>query len=588
MGIDNPSIVVLGSERFKSAPDLPISQKITLENTNQEQTEYERTVDISLEQVYDDERQASQIFRPATKFTLIFKNQYKGGTTYAPYRDYLYYSDLVQNATQVACNNVPIDNVTWNGYPQYYEFDFIRTDNNSMGYTVGSSNHQLFVNKSATTYNWTHYISYPFANDFNSRLYANDPQNYITWSWNAYQGIPFYISANASSLITFKCPMKHGLSTGNYVELPFDYNGIRLFEVYSLGDGGSGSEEYIFNIFDIGYTGSTFNIGQSGNFKRVLDPENSGETTSKYYVRVHKILTEAEEAVLVKSAYEENVFGVKTKLEKQLSGGSPSLVVLTPPTLPRTSILEGSQSYNLSFNKDIDITTLIDNQKRPITQLFFTTIWKGYYGWTNKVKKGYEFNIYLFNNLPNIWWDQSNVLSDSQIQTDTYTSNTFPPQGPFSYGKNFVEGDLMDGDYCEWNDYEQLERVISRQVNKFTFNQSWFSQIDDAMSTNKFGYYYYPHNPITLKVFSDYVEEGDADLVVGIPNYAFYSNRSNGFRWRDIYPYGFIDTNDNGVDYPFTNGKHYPFTNTIFRIFSDGSGIPDIKQIEDPTIDGCE
>ena len=84
------------------------------------------------------------------------------------------------------------------------------------------------------------------------------------------------------------------------------------------------------------------------------------------------------------------------------------------------------------------------------------------------------------------------------------------------------------------------------------------------------------------------MEEGDALIVEGIPNYAFYSNMSNSFRWRDIYPYGFVDNLGNGVDYPFSNGRHYPFKNTIFRIFSEGSGIADITQIAEPTIDECE
>ena len=35
--------------------------------------------------------------------------------------------------------------------------EFIRTDNNVVGYTVPPNNHINFVNKSASTYNWTHY-----------------------------------------------------------------------------------------------------------------------------------------------------------------------------------------------------------------------------------------------------------------------------------------------------------------------------------------------------------------------------------------------------------------------------------------------
>ena len=216
---------------------------------------------------------------------------------------------------------------------------------------------------------------------------------------------------------------------------------------------------------------------------------------------------------------------------------------------------------------DVDVQPLRDNQNRPISELYFTTVWKGYFGWTKKLKQGWNFNIPLANSIPNPWWDTSNPLSNSNIPTGTYNSLTVPLVGPFIYTENLKAGDLIDGDYCEWNDYEQTERVISRYNHKITFNETYFGLNTDAPQTNQFGYYYNPHDPIVIRRYSTYIEEGDPLKVVNIPDYAFYSNLSNSFRWRDIYPYGFIDTNDNGVDYPFTNGKHYPFTNTIFRIF---------------------
>jgi hypothetical protein len=85
---------------------------------------------------------------------------------------------------------------------------------------------------------------------------------------------------------------------------------------------------------------------------------------------------------------------------------------------------------------------------------------------------------------------------------------------------------------------------------------------------------------------------------VGIPTYAYYSKLSNGFRWRDLYPYGFIDSAGLGVDYPYLNNGHYPFVNTIFRItpetynipsnYIGGLTVPNITDIQDPIIDECE
>jgi hypothetical protein len=55
-----------------------------------------------------------------------------------------------------------------------------------------------------------------------------------------------------------------------------------------------------------------------------------------------------------------------------------------------------------------------------------------------------------------------------------------------------------------------------------------------------------------------------------------------------MYPYGYIDTADIGVDYPFLNGKHYPYDNYIFRLYPEGIGLQNISEIEIPTTDECE
>jgi hypothetical protein len=84
----------------------------------------------------------------------------------------------------------------------------------------------------------------------------------------------------------------------------FNYNGIKLFQVYSLGNGQFGSNINVFNIYNVGYTGATFANKVTGTFKRVIDPEIILETKSKYYVREHKILTNVGDCVMTKNAFE--------------------------------------------------------------------------------------------------------------------------------------------------------------------------------------------------------------------------------------------------------------------------------------------
>ena len=580
MGIDNSTDIVLGSLRYKTSPNVSMFVNVPMEQTQKELVEFDRSVDLNLQQVFLDERERSNIFRPVTKFTFIFKNQYDGLTNYPPFRDNLYYSDAIKNAISAVTN----PSLPWQGFPQYFEFDFIRNDNNNVGYTQPPNNHLTFVNKSASTYNWTHYMSYAYDNVYDRQMEATDQETSASWSWVASDGLPFIIKVgndNNSRVISFRCVMPHGLSVGDSVYLSFDYNGEYFFQVSSLGDVGFGSEEFIFNISNVGYTGTTFNQGVTGVFKRLINVANSGETMSTYYVRRNKILTNVNDSQLIKAGFEQNIFNSKVKSEP---------AVLTPNNLARTSVKEGGQAYTLSFNDDIDITELIDNQKRPLSELFFTTIWKGSFGWTNPLKQGYEFNLPLYNGIPSPWWDVANTNSNTTIPTGTFISQTIPPQGPFSFQQNLNIGDIIDGDYCEYNGYDQTERVISNLKHKFTFNNLFFTLDTIAPQNNQFGYYYRPHNPIVIRRFSDYIEEGSSDNVVGIPNYAFYSNLSNSFRWRDLYPYGYIDADGIGVDYPFMNGKQYPFVNTIFRLIPEGTKTANqyINEIAEPVTDECE
>lgn len=585
--------IILGSLRYKSAPDRNSSFTLPLIQTSKQNTEFDRSLDVNLEQVFDNERQKSDNFRPSCKFTLIFKNSYSGFTNYVPYENNLYYLNAdVAAAAQCLSGSTA---VSWTGLPQYNEFDFIRNDYNISGYTQPPNEHLTFVPKSASSYNWNFYMTYAYDNDYTKNMTFFDKKSNQYVNWVCGDGIPFVVgnsSINGLGIIEFRCPSKHGLNVGEFVKLNFSYNGKDLFQVDSLGNDAYGSEEYIFNIINVGYTGTTFNIGQVGTFKRVILGDNVTDSISKYYVRKHKVLTSSDNTVMAKCGFEENIFGIKKKYE---SSG------FTPNQTSRVSVKEGAQSYSLSFNQDIRINPIRDNQKRPISELFFTVIWKGYFGWTlgplkpsNQgiayygLQQGWEFNLPLNPNtkLPNNWWANTNSNSESNIPVNTYATTL---QG-FVYTETLNIGDTLDGDYCEWNDYDQMERVISIEYHKFKFNQTKFN-IGTSLGQsplNNFGYYYQPHYSLNIKDYSNYIEEGDIQNVVGIPDYSYFSTSKNLFIWRDLYPYGFIDNDGIGVNYPFLNGTHYPYENIIFRIIPEGSNYKEQTIIASPIIDNCE
>jgi hypothetical protein len=595
--------VVLGSLRYKTASNTNLMFNVPLIQTTKENVEFDRNIDISLEQVFDDERQKSNIFRPSCKFSVLFENSYTGLTNYTPLENNLVYV----NETQASINqcNLNPEAVSWSGFPQYHEFDFIRSDYNVVGYTQPPNNHRTFISKSASTYNWNFFVSYPFENLYNKKMQAIESKTTQTLDWTASDGIPFIIensTINGLDIISFRCPVKHGINVGEFVKLNFSYNTIDTFEVYTLGDGKSNSDLFIFNIFNVGFTGTTFDDNVEGTFKRIINNEIPNETTSKYYVRRHKILTNANDAVLVNAGFDQNIFGINKKFE---SSG------YTPNKIERVSIKEGSQSYTLSFNADIDINPLRDNQKRPITELFFTTIWKGYFGLMfgrpkgandgfYGMKQGYGFNLPLDpdDKLPILWWGDGILDSNTNFPLSSYTT----PLGvklngdpiDFTYVETLKLGDTLDGDYCEWNDYEQKERIISNLYHKLTYNSEVFNIGTPSPNgvrmnrNNPYGYYYQPHNGITISEYSDYIEEGDKINVADIPYYSYYSESKGRFIWRDKYTYGYIDPKGNGVDYPFLNGVHYPYKNIIFRIIPEGTNYSQQTIVAEPIIDNCE
>jgi len=576
--------IVLGSKRYKTAIDTDLLIEVPLVNTQKEMDEFDRSNVVSLAQIFDDERQASSTFRLTAKIDLIFYNAYSGSLVapiYVPFLNNICYinSELSFNTN------------SWSGYPQYSEFDFIRTDNNVSGYTVNSGSttpHVSFINLSATTYNWTQYISYAFDNDYTKDLQFNINGVFDVLNWKSGDGLPFYktlhTTYNGQNLISFTCPVEHGLNSGEWVEFNIagwaGYNGTKVFQVYSLGNYGYNSDKYVFNIYDNGFTGTTFSNNTKGTFKRIIDISNSGETMSKYYVRRHKIITNVGDAILNNAGYDKNGFGVTRQYEYSS---------LTPDHTARVCQREGNQSYVLTFGKDIDINLYRDNLNRPLSELFVTIINKGYFGWMNQplsptsktgVREGYGYNI---TTIPSDYWDITNIINASNVEYDSYTIGGLT----FYYNKDFKSGDTLNGPYCEFNQFEQKERIISEYYHKLWYNDLLFL-IGDAPSTNPDGYYYKPHNLITLKVYSDYIEEGLVKDIAGVPDYAYYSDYYEKLFWRDLYTYGFIDESGFGVDYPFLNGAHYPSTKIIFRLFPEGNVAENIGTIADPITDDCE
>lgn len=590
-----------GSLRYKRAPEIGLEITIPLSGKMKELDDFSITKEVDLPTVYDNERESSQIYIPLSKFQLIFSNEYKGvamtpTNIYNAFNNNLFYYNV--EATKLLQVNSSTT-IQWPGYPQYNEFSFIRTDNNTPGYTTGFGKHVDFKNSESSFYNWYYYMTYVSENSTTTNLeYQFSSTN--TVSWVPSEGLPYVMNLvqdfNGRTLWQFTCPCKHNLSIGEFVKLDGvvlkTANGVDLgrdmiFEVYSLGDGTFKSSEKIFNILDVNFftnvnSPTSFHDGQTGKFFRVLDRDNPIESQSKYYVRKHKVITKWNDAVVTNAGFEQNAFRT---VKKFFSND------LTPNQNARIATKEDSQSYNISFNGSIDLSNYRDNQGRPITEIFVTIVNRGYFGYfhpisngSKSLKRGWEFNI---STTTNSWWERTNINSDVDLEIDSFTKNVGGGTVlQFNRMKNYNVGDLIDGDLCEWNEFTQEETILSKLYHKFVYNPSTFNIGVDNF--NPTGFYYRPFYRIKLKEYSDYVETGVLGETENVPDYSFFSRNNNSFFWRDIYTIGYIDANDRGVDYPFMNGRHYPYNNFIFRIIPEGTSDSTLYDIQTPLIDGCE
>ena len=567
--------IVKGSLRYAAAPDTDLFIQVPFNASRQNKIEGDRTTIVNVEERFEHERQISTKFRITGKITNIFNNDIVVRTDYIPFAENLYYTNAVDARVLNPNTNIAPNYSDWRGYPQYDEFSFVRTSS--------VPNHIPFVAKSAGTYNWTMYMSYASSNySAQTMVYTDEIFNQIN-QFQIHEGVPYVIKnnvVNGKKMITFYCGFNHNLSEGDWVYLGVPVNNQRFFQVYSLGDEYYGNEDKVFNVFNIGYVGAGFNDQAFGTFKRVGNISNSGETMSKYYVRKHKILTEASNADVHKLGFENNPFPKKRKVEFSAT---------TPNQIQRISVKDGNQTVGFSFDKDVDIIGLMDNHDRPVTELFVTIINRGYMGWFNRptqntcLEIGWDFNFK--QNTIDDWWNKPNPHNKSDIPFGSYIFNG----QTFYYNDVLHIGDEIKGDICEWNDYEQKEYVSSRMSHKYSFNPQILQGVTMGDMSKPYGYAYHPHYPIQIRAYSDYIEVGTKDKVDDIPDYSFYSAFNGQWRWRDIYPYGFVDSDGIGVDNPFLNNRHYNFKDILFLqtpMQKNKNVLNDV--IFQPIIDNCE
>lgn len=257
-------------------------------------------------------------------------------------------------------------------------------------------------------------------------------------------------------------------------------------------------------------------------------------TPSEYYIRRYEVLTSNVYDVYP-CAYSSNIYSD-----------------VSDPTIGTVN-----DSWLFQFNQDVNIERLTDSRGGPISELHYGIIkrsGKNPFNWS-QVTSDWDFNYATID---------TNYISGNAIELISQNNPTgigsiekFSARTETIIGGEIVpiSGSKYIGDFIDYNSKELKERTISDIVHRFGVQTN----------PNGEGYYYKPFKRLELRKYSNIIETASSgETMVDIPsNYETYADKS--IAWRDLLTIGYFEEGVNGVDYPFLNGAHYfYFNNNLF------------------------
>ena len=570
----NDSIrIVRGSKRYVGSLDRDESIPAPLEASQLSIMEGDRNATVNLANQYYIEREFSTTYRLYGGIMPITSNPLTGCTP--------------SSADTQAC-----------GYPSFQFFDFI--PQGIVQPFLGLTEPQSWNEFSAKTDTWVLYESYVHKHDPNQPMrYLTDYTSQTGVEFEAQSGIPFYtknVEIQGKTALQFICPVKHGLKSDDHVifdqgignggtsnpinglTLLTTINGETFDKVFSLGSVDYNTEDYIFNIILREPSSSSLPPDDEvGNFRKITNIQNSGETVSEYYVHEHKLLTNVEDYFIGTTGFQKGIYPKKSKYF--LNKNSPGSEECHP--VWRNEY----KGYEWNFNNDLDVGVLSDNLNKPLTDLYLTVfVTNGCGIWNPKGAK-----IGTDSSVAGYGWDWNFIPVGQEDDfphthpTNLEFSNSTPASLDFP-----VSGDTFRGAFVEYNRFGLEERVISEISHKIRFNPDVFSTYHTGLQIPG-GYTYQPHHRIPIRKYSVAIET-EANYKY-VPQYSYYSENEQLWRWKGILDIGFFDSQTNGVGYPYTNDAHYPFKMVPFYIkpvFVDNNNFVTPSLLLPPQIDDCQ
>ena len=378
-------------------------------------------------------------------------------------------------------------------------------------------------------------------------------------------GVPiidkFSVELNGRLYTGFRTPMNHGLNVGDKIKL-FNFvdntpnNTLNLntqiYRVFKLGNQTNDNKLRTF-IIDVNPIDINFNLGTS-TIKRSVNGK-----LSSYYVRQFKSLTSSDykDYDLYPAAYGVTYFN--------------------------------DEVVAFNFKNDIDVSNLVDNLGRPISELYFSIIKND--NDSNPSSINSQYWLTQQQTLPppynTRFWTK--ISAGYELENDASVNYNIRSYGDQNYvGSTYYENidesdDIFDGDIVEYNENELLERRIENVYHRInTVYREYLNSIDTNKGNKKEGFIYSPFNLVRIREFSNYInpvvdlqsvitkynitnpiEIDELRRAFQIPNYATQI-APNVYKWRDLLEIGEFDNSGSGVDYPFESGAHYIYLDKRF------------------------
>jgi len=453
-------------------------------------------------------------------------------------RDYATTSSTDYNYNESITNNLKELN-GWFGFYNNFSWETMVTTYDNVFYDMEPQRSRFsfipdkasFNNSKTPVKNWELTITYPHHSDKNHEM--------VKGGLLIIDTLPAIVATKSMTAFGMAC--LHNLSIGDTIKITgtTGYDGIHTVIRTGLDDG---SFKGYYFVLDLPTTGL---IGGTSRIKKII-----AGNESEYYFRVFKKIKtrsastiEVDDYETYKLAFSENIYA--------------------------------DNICQYVFNEDIDVTDLVDNLGRPLSELYVTKVKTSSDSLFRKVSSGIETpfmaRLKKSKTIPYL----INVPAINMIHNGGNTP--FPTHKPLESQLN-IYGEYFYGDLVEYNTYEVKETILANIAHRFnTVNRESTSSLT-YLDTKGFspttktidlgprqeGYFYYPHQLVRIREFSSYIEQGD-EKTEGVPSYAVNIG-DNTYLWRDLLDIGYNQSDETALNYPFLNGCHYMYQNENFLV----------------------